>query len=115
MADLLAALGQRSSPYSGGGSLRMEDMKEPGMLTPSQGQGAWERNPHVHSADGTSTMSSQDHDYDWLVIVSGFGGSVSALRLAQKGYSVGLLECGRRFADTDFARSAWDVRRFYWL
>ena len=60
-------------------------------------------------------MSSQDHDYDWLVIGSGFGGSVSALRLAQKGYSVGLLECGRRFADTDFARSAWDVRRFYWL
>ncbi|HEX7610421.1 MAG TPA: GMC family oxidoreductase, partial [Solirubrobacteraceae bacterium] len=37
------------------------------------------------------------------------------LRLAQKGYSVGVLECGRRFEDADFARSAWDVRRFYWL
>ena len=38
-------------------------------------------------------------DYDWLVVGSGFGGSVSALRLREKGYSVGVLECGRRFAD----------------
>ncbi len=60
-------------------------------------------------------MGSEGFDYDWLVIGSGFGGSVSALRLAQKGYSVGVLECGRRFEDADFARSAWDVRRFYWL
>ena len=43
-------------------------------------------------------------DYDWLVIGSGFGGSVSALRLAEKGYSVGVLECGRRFADDDFPK-----------
>jgi cholesterol oxidase len=44
------------------------------------------------------------HDYDWLVIGSGFGGSVAALRLAQKGYRVGVLERGRRFADEDFAK-----------
>ena len=44
-----------------------------------------------------------DFDYDWLVIGSGFGGSVSALRLAEKGYSVAVLECGRRFRDEDFA------------
>ena len=44
-----------------------------------------------------------DHDYDWLVLGSGFGGSVSALRLAEKGYRVGVLECGRRFRDEDFA------------
>jgi len=43
-------------------------------------------------------------DYDWLVIGSGFGGSVSALRLAQKGYRVGVLECGRRFRDEDLLR-----------
>jgi cholesterol oxidase len=55
-----------------------------------------------------------DHDYDWIVIGSGFGGSVSALRLAEKGYSVCVLECGRRFADRDFARSAWNLRRYFW-
>jgi cholesterol oxidase len=53
-------------------------------------------------------------DYDWVVIGSGFGGSVSALRLAEKGYSVCLLECGRRFRDEDFAESAWNLRRYFW-
>jgi cholesterol oxidase len=55
-----------------------------------------------------------EHDYDWVVIGSGFGGSVSALRLAEKGYSVCLLECGRRFRDEDFAESAWNLRRYFW-
>src|SRR5918997_1900544 len=54
------------------------------------------------------------HDYDWLVIGSGFGGSVSALRLREKGYSVGVLECGRRFSDADLPRSTWDFRRYFW-
>jgi cholesterol oxidase len=54
------------------------------------------------------------HDYDWLVIGSGFGGSVSALRLSEKGYSVGVLECGRRFDDGEMPRSTWDVRRYFW-
>jgi len=53
-------------------------------------------------------------DYDWIVVGSGFGGSVSALRLAEKGYSVGVLECGRRFGDRDFPRSTWDTRRYFW-
>jgi cholesterol oxidase len=53
-------------------------------------------------------------DYDWIVVGSGFGGSVSALRLAEKGYSVGVLECGRRFADKDFPKSTWDLRRYFW-
>jgi cholesterol oxidase len=55
-----------------------------------------------------------DYDFDWLVIGSGFGGSVSALRLAQKGHSVGVLECGRRFADDDMPTSTWDLRRYWW-
>ena len=55
------------------------------------------------------------YDFDWLVIGSGFGGSVAALRLAEKGYRVGVLECGRRFADADFARSAWNLRRYFWM
>jgi len=53
-------------------------------------------------------------DFDWLVIGSGFGGSVSALRLAEKGYRVAVLECGRRFRDQDFARSTWSLRRYFW-
>ena len=40
----------------------------------------------------------REHDFDWIVIGSGFGGSVSALRLAEKGYKVAVLEAGRRFA-----------------
>ena len=40
---------------------------------------------------------SGEHDFDWLVIGSGFGGSVSALRLAEKGYRVAVLEAGRRY------------------
>ncbi|HEX7373376.1 MAG TPA: GMC family oxidoreductase [Steroidobacteraceae bacterium] len=53
-------------------------------------------------------------DYDWLVIGSGFGGSVSALRLAEKGYKVGVLEAGRRYRDEDYARTTWNLRRFLW-
>jgi cholesterol oxidase len=56
-----------------------------------------------------------DHDYDWIVIGSGFGGSVSALRLAEKGYRVAVLECGRRFEDEDFARTTWQLGRYYWM
>jgi cholesterol oxidase len=53
-------------------------------------------------------------DFDWLVIGSGFGGSVSALRLSQKGHSVGVIECGRRFADDELPKSTWDVRRYWY-
>ena len=59
-------------------------------------------------------MASGTFDFDWLVIGSGFGGSVSALRLAEKGYKVGVLECGRRFGDEDFAETTWQLGRFLW-
>ncbi|MFG2108711.1 FAD-dependent oxidoreductase [Micromonospora chersina] len=52
--------------------------------------------------------------YDVVVIGSGFGGSVTALRLAEKGYTVGVLEAGRRFADDEFPRTSWRARRFLW-
>ncbi|MCY0949104.1 FAD-dependent oxidoreductase [Streptomyces sp. H27-S2] len=51
-------------------------------------------------------------DVDVLVIGSGFGGSVTALRLAEKGYRVAVLEAGRRFADDDFPRTSWRVRDY---
>lgn len=53
-------------------------------------------------------------DYDVAIIGSGFGGSVSALRLTEKGYKVGVLEAGRRFADHEFAKTSWRLREFLW-
>jgi cholesterol oxidase len=60
------------------------------------------------------TSSAAPHDYDVLVIGSGFGGSVTALRLTEKGYRVGVLEAGRRFEDADYPRTSWDARTFLW-
>ncbi len=60
------------------------------------------------------SSEEQSFDYDWLVIGSGFGGSVSALRLAEKGYDVGVLECGRRFADHELPKSTGDFKRYFW-
>jgi len=59
-------------------------------------------------------MASPTMDYDWLIIGSGFGGSVSALRLSEKGYKVGVIEAGRRFEDEDYAKSSWQLNRFLW-
>jgi len=54
-------------------------------------------------------------DYDVIVIGSGFGGSVAALRAAEKGYRVGVLEAGRRWNDEDIPKSNWDLRHYLWL
>ena len=65
---------------------------------------------NVPSADhGTGVVT-----YDWIVIGSGFGGSVAALRLAEKGYRVAIVERGRRYRDEDFAESSWNLKRFLW-
>jgi cholesterol oxidase len=53
-------------------------------------------------------------DEDVVIVGSGFGGSVAALRLAEKGYRVRVYEAGRRFEDEDFAKTSWDVRRYLW-
>src|SRR6201990_1781766 len=52
--------------------------------------------------------------YDVVVVGSGFGGSVTALRLAEKGYSVGVLEAGRRFTPETLPKTSWDLRNFLW-
>jgi cholesterol oxidase len=59
-------------------------------------------------------MATRQFDHDVVVVGSGFGGSVAALRLAEKGYDVLVYEAGRRFADEDFAKTNWDLRRYLW-
>ncbi|GGL35480.1 GMC family oxidoreductase N-terminal domain-containing protein [Nocardia jinanensis] len=66
------------------------------------------------TSTGTGAGPGQTFDYDVLVIGSGFGGSVSALRLTEKGYRVGVLEAGRRFADDEFAKTSWRARQYLW-
>jgi cholesterol oxidase len=52
--------------------------------------------------------------YDYVIIGSGFGGSVSAMRLAEKGYSVLVLERGKRYEDKDFPKTSWNIWKFLW-
>jgi cholesterol oxidase len=62
---------------------------------------------------GTSSDDA-GFDTDWVVVGSGFGGSVSALRLSEKGYRVCVLERGEHFADEDMPKSSWDLRRYFY-
>ncbi|MFJ4409346.1 GMC family oxidoreductase N-terminal domain-containing protein [Streptomyces sp. NPDC088910] len=70
------------------------------------------RVPHRRTEDHVS--QEDGYDYDVVVIGSGFGGSVSALRLTEKGYRVGVLEAGRRFARDELPKNSWDVRNYLW-
>jgi len=54
-------------------------------------------------------------EYDVIIIGSGFGGSVSALRLSEKGYKVLVLEKGKRYHAKDFPKSNWNLRKFLWF
>jgi cholesterol oxidase len=56
-----------------------------------------------------------DQTFDFVIIGSGFGGSVSAMRLTEKGYSVLVLEKGKRYADDDFAKSNWQFWKYLWM
>ncbi|MFJ2896282.1 GMC family oxidoreductase N-terminal domain-containing protein [Streptomyces sp. NPDC087218] len=63
---------------------------------------------------GTADDDAYDYDYDVIVVGSGFGGAVSALRLTEKGYRVGVLEAGRRFTRSELPRNSWDLKNFLW-
>jgi cholesterol oxidase len=58
--------------------------------------------------------TTESYDYDYVVIGSGFGGSVSACRLAEKGYSVAVIEMGKRWTEKDFPKTTWNLRRWIW-
>ncbi|GGS80260.1 GMC family oxidoreductase N-terminal domain-containing protein [Streptomyces violaceus] len=59
-------------------------------------------------------MPQDVHDYDVIVVGSGFGGSVTALRLTEKGYKVGVLEAGRRFTRESLPKNSWDLKNYLW-
>jgi cholesterol oxidase len=61
-----------------------------------------------------SEPATRNHDYEYVVVGSGFGGAVSACRLAEKGYSVAVLEMGKRWRAEDFPKSTWSLRRWIW-
>lgn len=55
------------------------------------------------------------NEFDYIVVGSGFGGSVSAMRLAEKGYSVLVIEKGKRWKAQDFPKSNWNIRKYLWM
>ncbi|MGW5457172.1 GMC family oxidoreductase N-terminal domain-containing protein [Streptomyces sp. NPDC003996] len=60
------------------------------------------------------TRDEDGYDYDVIVVGSGFGGSVTALRLTEKGYRVGVLEAGRRFTRDSLPKNSWDLKNYLW-
>lgn len=64
-------------------------------------------------AENDEVHPGADH-FDVVVVGSGFGGSVSALRLTERGYRVAVLEAGRRFADNELPKTSWEIRRYLW-
>jgi cholesterol oxidase len=63
-------------------------------------------------SNSTTGGRTEEFDFDVIIIGSGFGGSVSALRLTEKGYKVAVLEAGARFRDEDFPENSWDVQKY---
>ncbi|MFJ5835684.1 GMC oxidoreductase [Streptomyces shenzhenensis] len=59
-------------------------------------------------------MPQDSYDYDVIVVGSGFGGAVTALRLTEKGYRVGVLEAGRRFTRDTLPKNSWDLKNYLW-
>ncbi|MER6332555.1 GMC family oxidoreductase [Streptomyces sp. NPDC001034] len=76
----------------------------------SQEKSVQTRDENGHDGEG----AHDGYDYDVIVVGSGFGGSVSALRLTEKGYRVGVLEAGRRFTRESLPKNSWDLKNYLW-
>ncbi|MGW1230175.1 GMC oxidoreductase [Streptomyces sp. NPDC001515] len=70
--------------------------------------------PARNRAAAAGAADDEGYDYDVLVVGSGFGGAVSALRLSEKGYRVGVLEAGRRFTPGTLPKNSWDLKNYLW-
>jgi cholesterol oxidase len=70
---------------------------------------------HETVKTGGRMQNNASFDFDFIVIGSGFGGSVAALRLSEKGYSVGVLEKGKRWRTQDFPPTNWNIHKYLWL
>jgi cholesterol oxidase len=68
----------------------------------------------VSQEKSVQARDEDGYDYDVIVVGSGFGGSVSALRLTEKGYRVGVLEAGRRFTRDSLPKNSWDLKNYLW-
>jgi cholesterol oxidase len=68
----------------------------------------------VSQEKSVQTRDEDGYDYDVIVVGSGFGGSVTALRLTEKGYRVGVLEAGRRFSRASLPKNSWDLKNYLW-
>ncbi|MFJ9028448.1 GMC oxidoreductase [Streptomyces sp. NPDC102274] len=89
------------------------------MAQDNQARNQGKRPSRAAARDGKSAVRDGEYDdaaydYDVLVVGSGFGGSVSALRLTEKGYRVGVLEAGRRFTRATLPRNSWDLKNYLW-
>ncbi|MFI1310770.1 GMC oxidoreductase [Streptomyces albidoflavus] len=80
----------------------------------SQESSAQSRDVTPEPAAAAPPTDGDGYDYDVLVVGSGFGGAVSALRLTEKGYRVGVLEAGRRFTRATLPRNSWDLKNYLW-
>jgi len=71
-------------------------------------------NGNIGATNGRMAPRNDKFDFDFIVIGSGFGGSVAALRLVEKGYRVGVMEMGRRWTADSFPRTSWSIHRWFW-
>src|SRR3984893_10307863 len=70
--------------------------------------------PHSALPTGVTAVMA-GFDYDVVIVGSGFGGSIAALRAAEKGYRVGVMEAGRRWDDEHIPRTNWDLKDYVWF